>query len=309
MGTSRDYYFFPRCRKHSPKSPLRKFPNFGIRRKKEETATATARSSPSWEVIIERQEGERRSPSPPPVPPRIQPSAPPQEFPENWYHDRPPFYPSPQPFQLYRQEQQDNAVGSRNPVSPYRYCVIDPQGGFTNLTDKSPRAQERLSLPVNNCQVAQATCLGIGCYNVALTDKVNFTPTSPVISSDLISSYTIVSPLSSPGFHINTTGTTIPTLPAMSPTNKPPVPSPRESLSRAVYFEPTGGDRRSLHKAYSELSLNLPVRILAVNICVGLNFRILDLSSHVTTNVTNILKVYLNLKAECLSFSLFILSH
>ncbi|GJQ65126.1 hypothetical protein Trydic_g7270 [Trypoxylus dichotomus] len=264
----RAVYF--QCRKNSPKSPLRKFPNFGMRRKKEE-----ARSSPNWEVIIEQKGNERKSSTPPPIPPRIQPSAPPQEFPENWYPPKPlPFY-APHSPQLY-QHQQDNC-GSL--ASPYRYCVTD-QNGFeneflsrNNLTDKSPM-RDPLSLSVNNSQVA--SCLGIGCYNIVLTDSVtsarslscqNFAHTAPAIRQDtrnsiasgscseLISSYTVLPPLPSPGFHVNDVAIVPSTC---FKTTKPPLPSPRESLKTSNLVNTNEG--RTLSKAKSDLSLHLPVK-------------------------------------------------
>lgn len=179
-----------------------------------------------------------KSPSPPPLPPRYRPSAPPQELLDTLMHHPKPYYPVPGGV----------FFGNDFPVN---------LGSNTCETKLASYSGHNSSVALNNAP-------GLFHENASF-QHTEQTPGQNLLANiqnmrnsrtDLILSYSVVPPLVSPGFHVNVKSCTPPPSPIFPP--RPPKPLPRLSL---INNGDNSHQSNGMTKAYSELALHILVCI------------------------------------------------
>lgn len=189
-----------------------------------------------------------KSPSPPPLPPRFRPSAPPQELADSIIWHPKPYYPIFQP--IFATSNEQIVYNTTNHVIPSSYNNIN--NSVSNFVQPSMfKENVNFQTPGHN-------------FNTTVQNIRNS-------GTDLISSYSVVQPLSAPGFHVNTNTPPPPMPPSPFPL-RPPKPLPRLSVINKTV---NSHESNRMIRSHSELALHLLVSILYFFLCkVLLLFRI-----------------------------------
>lgn len=213
---------------------------FGGKPSKNKSKEVSSSSINSEEVDVSetKQVFALKSSSPPPLPPRFRPSAPPQELLDTLIHHPKPY--NSVPGRIF--------FGNDFPLN---------SGSNTCETKLASYTGHYSSFALNNAQ-------GLFHENASF-QHTEQTPGQNLLANiqnmrnsrtDLILSYSVVPPLVSPGFHVNVKSCTPPPSPLFP--SRPPKPLPRLSLiNNGHNSHPSNG----MTKAYSELALHILVRI------------------------------------------------